>query len=134
MKKSKIICIVLVLLSLTSVVPVLANGGNGVEIDIKPMSCPSSINPNSKGNIPVAIKTTDSFDATDVDPPTVLFADASPLRWSLEDFDGDGDIDLILKFKTQECNLPADDDYVELTGLTMGGTPFSALGWVNIVP
>lgn len=134
MKKSQMFGIVLLLLSISLAIPVLANGDIEVEIDIKPNSCPSSINPNSRGKIPVAIITTDSFDAATVDAPTVEFAGASPLRWSLEDFDGDGDLDLILKFKTQECSLPADDGYVELTGQTMVGEPFSAEGWVNIVP
>jgi hypothetical protein len=39
-----------------------------VPIDIKPGSFPNSINPQSKGVIPVAILTTDTFDATTVDP------------------------------------------------------------------
>ena len=43
-----------------------------VAIDIKPGSFPNSINPKSRGVIPVAILTTDSFDATTVDSTTVL--------------------------------------------------------------
>ena len=45
-----------------------------ISIDIKPGSFPDSINPRSKGVIPVAILTTDTFDATTVDSATVRFA------------------------------------------------------------
>lgn len=41
-----------------------------VDIDIKPGSDPNSINLKSKGVIPVAILTTDDFDAADVAPPS----------------------------------------------------------------
>jgi hypothetical protein len=41
-----------------------------VSIDIKPGSAPNSINPRSRGVIPVAILTTDTFDALDIDPKT----------------------------------------------------------------
>ena len=41
-----------------------------VPIDIKPGSYPNSINPNAGGVIPVAILTTDTFDASTVDPQT----------------------------------------------------------------
>jgi 2-keto-4-pentenoate hydratase len=65
-----------------------------VSIDIKPGSFPNSINPKSKGKTPVAILTTDSFDATTVDSSTVLFGatgnEAAPVHSALEDVDGDG--------------------------------------------
>lgn len=44
-----------------------------VSIDIKPCSFPNSINLKSKGVMPVDILTTEDFDATAVDPTTVLF-------------------------------------------------------------
>lgn len=109
-----------------------------VSIDIKPGSCPNSINPNSKGVIPVAILTTLDFDATTVDPVTVIFADAIPLRWTIEDVwsgddvSPDGDLDLLLFFKTQECELSGTS--ASLTGETFGGTPISGTGSINLVP
>lgn len=48
-----------------------------VVIDIKPGSDPNAINPRSKGVIPVAILTTDTFDAQSVDPSTVQFGPSS---------------------------------------------------------
>ena len=62
-----------------------------VDIDIKPGSDPNSINLKSKGVVPVAVLTTPDFDAATVDPATVEFAGASPVRWTMEDVDGDTD-------------------------------------------
>jgi hypothetical protein len=92
-------------------------------IDIKPGSFPNSINPRSRGVVPVAILTTDFLDATAVDPVTVFFgpAGAASLRWALEDIDGDGDTDMILHFKTQETGIVCGDTSASLTGETFGG-------------
>ena len=105
-----------------------------VDIDIKPCSDPNSINLGSKGMVPVAVLTTDDFDASDVDPDTVLFADAAPVRWTLEDVDGDGDMDLLFHFKTQELNLTGNSTEATLTGETFDGVQIEGTDTVNIVP
>jgi hypothetical protein len=105
-----------------------------VDIDIKPGSDPNSINLKSKGVAPVAVLTTDDFDASDVDPVTVEFAGASPLRWAMEDVDGDGDEDLLFHFKTQELDLDVTSTEATLTGATFGGQPIQGTDTVNIVP
>ncbi|MDP3890289.1 hypothetical protein, partial [Nocardioides sp.] len=96
-----------------------------VSIDIKPGSLPNSINPKSKGVIPVAILTTDTFDATTVDPATVLFGptgtEAAPVHFALEDVDLDGDTDMILHFNTQDTGIVCGDTAASLTGETSGG-------------
>lgn len=96
-----------------------------VDIDIKPGSFPNSVNPGSKGVIPVAILTTASFDATTVDSTTVLFGktgtEAAPVQSALEDVDGDGDTDMILHFKTQGTGILCGDTSASLTGETFGG-------------
>ena len=91
-----------------------------VNIDIKPGSYPNSINPNNKGVIPVAILTTDSFDASTVDASTVKFGpnEASALRSAMEDVDDDGDLDMILHFRTQETGIIVGDTEAILTGET----------------
>ena len=104
-----------------------------VEIDIKPGSYPNSINLKSKGVIPVAILTTPSFDASTVDPATVLFAGASPTHSALEDVDGDGDLDLILHVPTQSTNIQQGDTEACLTGQTFGGDSIQGCDSVNVV-
>jgi hypothetical protein len=82
----------------------------------------------------VAILTTEDFDATSVDPATVLFAGASPLRWVMEDVDYDGDMDLLFHFKTQELNLTESSTEAMLTGFTFDGLAIQGTDTVNIVP
>ncbi len=98
-----------------------------VSIDIKPGSDLNPINPRSKGVIPVAILTTDTFDATTVDPESITFgpdgaAKAHP-QGHLEDVDGDGDLDLLLHFRTQETGIQRGDTEASLWGETFDGAP-----------
>lgn len=103
-------------------------------IDIKPGSDPNSINLKSKGVVPVALLTTDSIDASDVDPVTVLFASAAPLRWAMEDVDSDGDMDMLFNFEAQELDLTGDSTEAFLIGYTYGGEFIWGKDTVNIVP
>ena len=105
-----------------------------VEIDIKPGSYPNSINLKSKGVVPVAVLKTEDFDAETVDPTTVEFAGASPLRWTMCDVDGDGDEDMLFHFKTQELNLDENSTEAVLTGQTNDGDDISGTDDVRIVP
>ena len=94
-------------------------------IDIKPATLPNTINPNSKGKIPVAILSTYSFDATTVDPTTVLFGvtgiEVAPVHSAAEDVDGDGDIDLVLHFVTQNTGITCGNTSASLTGAMYNG-------------
>jgi hypothetical protein len=96
-----------------------------ISIDIKPVTFPNSINPKSKGKIPVAILTTDSFDATAVDPATVLFGangiEAAPVQYAIEDVDEDGDADMVLHFDTHDTGITCGDISASLTGATFSG-------------
>jgi len=106
-----------------------------VEIDIKPGGNPNSINLKSWGVVPVAVLTTNDFDASKVDPDTVLFAGASPLRWKMmKDVDDDGDKDMLLFFKTQELNLDENSTEATLTGETTDGKVIQGTDEVRIVP
>jgi hypothetical protein len=109
----------------------------GVAIDIKPGSSSNSLNPHSRGRIPVAILTTDSFDATTVEPTTVRFGatgtEAAPVHWALEDVDGDGDTDLILHFKTEAAGIACGDTNAFLTGETVGGQAIEGSDSVSTV-
>jgi hypothetical protein len=113
-----------------------------IDIDIKPGSDPNSINcNNSNSNIPVAILTTDSFDATTVDHTTVTFEGASewhtnnqgePKRHE-DDVDNDGDVDLVLHFKLADTDLTCDSTTGTLTGETFDGQCIEGTDSVNMV-
>jgi hypothetical protein len=96
-----------------------------VAVDVKPGGFPNSINPKSKGVIPVAILTTDAFDATSVDPLSVQFgpngATEAHGRGHIEDADGDGDDDLVLHFNTQATGIRCGETAASLTGETFDG-------------
>jgi hypothetical protein len=93
-----------------------------ITIDIKPDSNPNNINLKSKGVVPVAVLTTNDFDASDVDPDTVEFAGASPVRWTIEDVDDDGDEDMLFHFKTQNLELDENSKEATLTATLIGTT------------
>ena len=105
-----------------------------ISIDIKPGSDPNSINLKSKGVVPVAVLFPEDFKASTVDPGTVKFADASPVRWTMKDVDGDGGTDMVFHFETQELNLDEKSTEATLIGLTYGGMPFHGTDTVKIVP
>ena len=96
-----------------------------IGVDIKPGDDPNDVNPESKGNIPVAILTTEDFDAHLVDPLTVQFGPGAATefheRWHVEDVDEDGDLDLLFHFKTQETGIACGDSEAELVGETYSG-------------
>jgi len=81
-----------------------------VAIDIKPGSDPNSINCEKlKGTIPVAILTTEDFDATQVDPTTGRFIPgyATEVHGAghLDDVDGDGDQDMLFHFDLSQTGI-----------------------------
>jgi beta-glucanase (GH16 family) len=82
------------------------------------------------GVVPVAILTTDAFDALSVDHNTVLFGDAAETHRDKKtgeatrheaDFDGDGDVDLIFHFRVRETGYDCDSTQLTLTGETYDG-------------
>jgi len=104
-----------------------------VKIDIKPGGNPNNINLKSRGVVPVAVLTTDDFDASTVEPSTVLFAEASPVRWTLCDVDEDGDDDILFHFKTQDLELDENSTEATLTGETNNEDVITATDTVCIV-
>jgi hypothetical protein len=76
-----------------------------IVIDIKPGSDTNPINLRSQGLVPVALI---DFDPSILEGATMTFAGAEALRWAVEDVDGDGDLDVICHFRTQELELDRD--------------------------
>ncbi|HKB07299.1 MAG TPA: hypothetical protein VKF61_03350 [Candidatus Polarisedimenticolia bacterium] len=108
-----------------------------VGIDVKPGVFPNTINPRSGGAIRVAVLTTDSFDAAGVDPTSVRFGEngteASPLQSSLEDADGDGDLDLVLKFSGPSTGIACGDIAGVLSGKTTAGASIAGVDSIRTV-
>jgi len=93
-----------------------------VLIDIKTGSNSNIIKLNSPGVVTVAVLTTEEFEASTIDPVTVLFSGASPQSWSMKDIDRDGDIDLLFQFKILELtDLNEYSNEATLTGMTFDG-------------
>ena len=102
------------------------------------------MNLKAKGVLPVAILTTDDFNASDTDDATVRLGDptlpgvAAPIGSSLQDVDRDGDLDLVLRFRIPDLTaanaIDADSLVLMLTGATVGGAPIQGMDQVKIVP
>lgn len=108
-----------------------------VSIDIKPGSTPNAIALNSRGVIPVAVMTTDDFDATTVDPLSIEFgpegAKEAHERGHIEDADGDGDLDMVLHFRIQKTGIQCGDIEAGLTGKTIEGQDIAGTDAIQTV-
>ena len=107
-----------------------------VDIDIKPNSDPSSYGCKSKGSIPVAVLGSSTFDATAIDADTVLFgatgtetgevhSKKGSAKRHVEDYNGDGFLDMIFHFDFQSTGFGCDDippgeKSAELVGILTG--------------
>lgn len=115
-----------------------------VSIDITPGSNPNMINLRSKSKeatVPVAILSSDTFDATQVNPETVMLAGApvkknehnGKLMASVEDVNEDGRPDLVVHVQRDKMQLNAEDTEAVLTGEMYDHTPIRGTGEVNVI-
>jgi hypothetical protein len=107
-----------------------------VEIDI----IPRVIGPG-RGVVTVAILSTLTFDATTVDPASVVLADAGVWlrgqgrpRALVADVNGDRLPDLVLQFDIEALALPSTETIAELTGRTFAGRVIYGFHVVETVP
>ncbi len=112
-----------------------------VAIDIKPGSDPNSINPNSKGKIPVAVLSDEEFDAPErLDKSSLRFGPTgdeeslSHCNPSSEDVNGDGRLDQVCHFWTEQAGFAPGDTEGVLTGETVDGEAVIGVDAVSIVP
>ena len=118
---------------------------NEIPIDIKPGSEQNPINCNNQnGKLPVAILSTNEFDATTVDHTTVKFgkqgieAEEAHKKGNIvkrheEDVNGDNLTDLMFHFDKSQTQLGCDDTQGVLKGLTFGGEPIRGTDEINPV-
>ena len=99
---------------------------DGLIIDIKPGSDTNCINLKSRGVVPVAVITSDDFQAGNINPDTVEFAGASPVRSSLCDVDNDGDMDMLFHFRTRKLNLDKNSTEATLKAMLKGVSMLSS--------
>jgi hypothetical protein len=109
-----------------------------VEIDIRPGNSTNRVQPENEGGIAVAILGADDFDVADVDRETVAFGPdgASPAHASgghPEDVNGDGLMDLVSHYRTQETSLASGDTEACVTGETLDGIPFIGCDSVEVL-
>lgn len=108
-----------------------------VRIDIKPGGKKNRVNLRSKGNIGVAVLSTNRFDATQVNWETVRFGpkEATEIhqRSHLRDVDEDGDMDFVAHFKIRKTGIRCRDTKATLSGDTFDGLPFTGTGKIKVV-
>ncbi len=112
-----------------------------VEIDVKPDSIENTVNLASAGVIPVAILSSEDFDALTVDPDTVFLAGASvrlagsseDLLCHVQDVNNDGYDDLLCDVETAEFMIEEGSDTVELTAETFDGVQIVGTDLIRIV-
>ena len=113
-----------------------------MDIDIKPGSDPNSINLSASGVVPVAILSSDTFDATTVDPDTVSLAGAkvkmvgksNRFLCHQEDVNADGRLDLTCQVENLTLFLTEEGQTIAvLEALTFHGLPIRGQDTVNIV-
>jgi len=100
-----------------------------------------SINLKSHGVFPVAILSSSSFDApTQINPNTLTIGGATvkttgkkdKAHCQTDDVDGDGLLDLVCEFSTDQFSIQPGASTAVLEGETFDGTPISGAGSVNI--
>jgi hypothetical protein len=76
-----------------------------VQIDVRPGDRTNTVNLASNGVISVAILSGAGFNANQGDVGSILFAGAHAVQSSFQDVNGDGRLDLVLQFRTQDTTL-----------------------------
>ena len=112
-------------------------------IDIKPDSYPNAVNLRSKGVLPVAIFSSEDFDATAIDPQSVTLAGAEIATHGKSkeqmihqsDINSDGRDDLLVQFRIQDLDpQQLQEGSATLTGQSYAGQCIRGRDDVTLVP
>jgi hypothetical protein len=99
-----------------------------VTIDIKPGDEPTTMDPRSRGMLPVALLSSAEFDAVAIDTTTVRFGatgkEATAVRSMQEDVNRDGRVDTMFLFRMPETGIACGHTSASMTGVTRSGTAF----------
>lgn len=110
-------------------------------VDIKPGSCPSAVNWNGEGKVPVAIFGSADFCVRCINPACVemngegvaLKPDGSPMA-SYSDVNCDGYRDLVVQIEDTGADVfPAGTTWATITGCLCDGTPFTGMGDIKLI-
>jgi CSLREA domain-containing protein len=115
------------------------------EIDIRPSSDANPIRPSGRGNLPVAILDSDTFDVLNVDVTTLTFGPdaAKPshdltkpgtFEDHLRDVNADGLTDLVSHYRIEDTGIARGDAEACITGEALDGTPFEGCDAISAVP
>lgn len=101
-----------------------------VPVDVMPGSEVNPVNLRSKGVTPIALLSSDTFDATTVNPTTLRIgpdeAAAQEATARAEDTNGDGLLDQVIHVRTQELGLAAGDTQLCLSATLDNTRPASS--------
>ncbi len=143
-KQGQIVSIPASLVPRTITLVVTDNGGltdfvtvSTAPIDVKPGSSENPINTGSKGKTPVAVLSTPALNATTIVASSLRLgpngAAPAPHGVHKEDVDGDGDLDLMLQFPTQEIGVVAGMTTLCLRGILPDERSFTGCDRIRTV-
>lgn len=110
-----------------------------ISIDVRPGRDVARIRINGKGSVPVALLSTDKFDALKVDQTSITFGaegNEKSLRWCNKvgvDVNKDRRPDLLCNFDITAAGFEDGDSLGKLKGVTTDGRPFEGTGPLKAV-
>jgi len=105
-----------------------------VSIDVLPGNSANVIYPNRPGKLPVAVLSSASFDAAQVDPATLRFGfwEASPTEAAtITNVDGEFGDDTRVRFKVPDAGIVCNDPDVSLSGETYAGEAITGFDLID---
>ena len=104
-----------------------------VDIDVQPKNTANVVRLSTKNPLKVAILSSESFDATQIDPDSIRFGmgGATADRPKFKDVNNDGFVDLEMRFTTPYTWIRCGDTEVKLNAETYDGQMVSGSDAIN---